>query len=72
MKTLCLLRNLAALFILGAALMVSRPSVGLAASQHGHCVPTSLAVNCAKSGDHQCVTIPCFFPNNCGHKECVF
>jgi hypothetical protein len=71
MKTLRLLRNLAALFIFGAALVVPRPSVGQATARHshGHCVRTLTLHNCTISG-HQCVTTFCL-SSSCNFSVCA-
>ena len=71
MKTLRLLCNVAALFILGMALVVSQPGSGQAATAHGHCAHTDYETNCIRVGTHDCGTIPCFFANNCHYEECV-
>ena len=68
MKTLRVLRNIAALFILVAALVVSRPSAGLAGARpRPHCVKTSANTNCYIVGQ-TCNTQICFF--GCTHTAC--
>ncbi len=69
MKTLRLFRNIAALFILASALVVSQPGIAQAPTQHGHCVHTTYRTNCSRSGKHDCISIPCFFA--CNYEACV-
>lgn len=46
MKTLRLLRNIAALFILVAPLLVSQPGVGLSTTHHYLCMANQSGKNC--------------------------
>jgi hypothetical protein len=73
MKTLRLLRNIAALSIFGAALVVPQPSAGHAAIHHGHghCVSTLYISNCIRV-EHSCVTQLCLSGSSCSHTACVF
>ncbi len=71
MKTLRVLRNIAVLFIFGAALVVPQPSAGHAATQHGHCVSTLYISNCVRV-EHSCVTQLCLSGSSCSHTACVF
>ena len=65
MKTLRLLRNIAALFIFGAALLVPRPAVGL-----GGCLP-STGFNCTKGGGPGgCTESPCTAGQPCNNQGC--
>ena len=69
MKTLRLLRNIAALFIFAAALIVSRPSAGLATAGHRpHCVKTQNHTNCHIVGNTCSVQI-CYF--GCSFTTCA-
>jgi hypothetical protein len=70
MKTLRLLRNLAALFMFGAVLVVSSSSAGLAGSHHAHCAERSLPYNCTKDGN-SCSTALCASLDNCNFSICV-
>lgn len=68
MKTLRLLRNIAVLFIFAAALIVLRPSAGLAAPRHRpRCEKTSAHTNCVVVGE-TCDTQLCYF--GCSFTAC--
>jgi len=74
MKTLRLLRNLAALFILGAALVVSQAGVGLS-----HAVNNKACFNFNKVGKNcsfdfttgECKESPCVKGQPCNNTGCV-
>jgi hypothetical protein len=71
MKTLRLLRNVAALFILGTAMYISRPGAAYAStigSCHWTCV-SSLGTHCKKSASG-CTTVTCQ-NGNCANSACL-
>ncbi len=69
MKILRLLRNLAALFILGAALLVSQSSAGRANIPKG-CFFTTEASNCIVDSKGQCHQSKCQPGSPCSYTRC--
>jgi hypothetical protein len=69
MKTLRLLRNVAALFMFVTPLLISQPSNGTTLTAHKpRCVKTSNRTNCLiVSGT--CYTQPCYF--GCSYTACA-
>ena len=72
MKTLRLLRNIAALFILVAALLVYWPGVGsLQASNGKSCLGTKVGFNCGYDSNGNCSETKCVPGQACANAGCV-
>jgi hypothetical protein len=75
MKTLRLFRNLAALFILGAAVLVTRPSVGSSKEPAGYWFcwsdgSTTNGYNCTFNSDGTCSQTKCKSGQPCNNYKC--
>jgi hypothetical protein len=72
MKTLRLLRNIAALFILVAAMLVWGPRLGLSGSRGGYCVSSSSTIgwNCVSNTNGGCSGNKCTPGTPCNDTQC--
>lgn len=69
MKTLRLLRNIAAVFMFGTALLLSRPNAARASQQQA-CSSTSQAYNCTYDSNGNCRDSACLPGGPCSYQQC--
>ncbi len=73
MKTLRLLRNIAALFILAVSLLASRPSMGSTKDPKYICLfdSSTIGYNCTFNSDFTCSSSKCKAGEACNNAKCV-